>query len=314
MGTFVLKRLAQTAITLLIVSIISFSLIQFIPGDPVYTMLGTEITKEYHDQVYHSMGLDLPLHEQYLNWFTGLFRGDMGYSYYYRKDVSTLIASRLPITLTLGITSSVISIFIGVFFGIITATHRGKMLDTGVTMLANVGVAMPIFWLIAIAIYLFAMKWRLLPSYGFTLPWVNFSKSMRQMVLPVFCMSLGGIASYTRQMRSSMLEVINQDYIRTARSKGLTEGVVLRRHAVKNALIPILTLAGITMRNCIGGSAIVETMFNIVGMGQIMVKSINNCDYQLLQSCLFFMAAITCLCNLFVDLAYGFVDPRARLK
>lgn len=314
MISFLIKRFGQTVVTLLLVSIIAFSLIQFIPGDPVYTMLGTDITPEYHDQIYREMGLDKPLHEQYTNWLLNLLQGDMGYSYYYRKDVNTLIASRLPITMILGIFSSILSIIIGVVFGIITAVKQGKAADTIITLIANIGIAIPIFWLVAIVIYIFAITLRWFPSYGYTLPWVNFGKSIRQMVLPVFCMSLGGIASYTRQMRSSMLEVIKQDYIRTARSKGLREGSIYRRHAVKNALIPILTLAGITLRNCIGGSAIIETMFNIVGMGQIMVMSINNCDYQLLQSSLFFMAAITCICNLLVDIAYAVVDPRIRIN
>ena len=313
MGLFLIRRIGQTLVTLLLVSVIAFSLIQFIPGDPVYTMLGTDISPEYHDQVYHDMGLDKPLSEQYISWLTNLLHGDMGYSYYYRKNVNTLIATRLPITMTLGVTSAVLSIIIGVCLGIVTAVKRGKAADTVITLLANIGIAMPVFWLVALMIYLFAMQLRWLPSYGYTLPWVNFGKSMRQMILPVFCMSLGGIASYTRQMRSSMLEVINQDYIRTARSKGLRDRTIYRKHAVKNALIPILTLAGITLRNCIGGSAIIETMFNIVGMGQIMVMSINNCDYQLLQSSLFFMAAITCICNLLVDIAYAAVDPRVRI-
>lgn len=314
MGRFILKRLWQTLIILLLVSVIAFSLIQFIPGDPVYVMLGESITPEYHDTVYHNMGLDQPLTTQYFNWLKNMLHGDMGYSYHFRKNVNELIASRLPVTLTLGVISAILSIVLGVFFGALTAVKRGKAIDNVLTVLANIGLATPSFWIAVLLVLIFSVKLRWLPPAGFTLPWVNFSKSIRQMVLPVICMSMGGVASYTRQMRSSMLEVINQDYIRTARSKGLPESKVIWRYAIKNSLIPILTMAGNTLRSCIGGSAIIETMFNIVGMGQVMVIAINFCDYQLLQSSLLFMAGITCLCNLIIDIAYAYADPRIRLE
>jgi peptide/nickel transport system permease protein len=314
MGRFLLKRLGQTVIILLLVSVIAFSLIQFLPGDPVSIMLGENITKEYHDQVYESMGLNKPVIVQYFTWLVNMFNGDLGYSYHFNMPVSKVLATRLPITLILGVFSAFISIILGIFFGIITAVKRGKLADSVITILANIGIAAPVFWLSAVVILIFSIKLRWLPSFGYTLPWVDFGKSMQQMVLPVFVMSLGGIASYTRQTRSSMLEVINQDYIRTARSKGLKESVVITRHAVKNGLIPILTLAGITLRGCIGGSPITETLFNIVGMGQVMVIAINYCDYQLLQSSLLLMSAITCICNLIVDIAYAYADPRIRLE
>lgn len=314
MGRFIFKRFLQTVLILLLVSVLAFALIQFIPGDPVYIMLGENISKEYHDTVYKNMGLDKPLIQQYFSWLGKMLRGDMGYSYHFNKNVNELIASRLPVTLILGVVSAVVSIVLGILFGAITAVKRGTLTDTIITVLANIGLATPNFWIAVLLVLVFSIQLKWLPSYGFTLPWVDFGKSIRQMILPVICMSLGGVASYTRQMRSSMLEVIHQDYVRTARSKGLPEGKVLWRYAIKNSLIPILTMAGTTLRGCIGGSAIVETMFNIVGMGQIMVIAINFCDYQLLQSSLLFMAAITCLCNLLVDIAYAYADPRIRLE
>lgn len=314
MGRFIFKRFMQTIFILLLVSVLAFALIQFIPGDPVYIMLGENISKEYHDTVYNKMGLDKPLIQQYFSWLGKMLHGDMGYSYHFNKNVNELIASRLPVTLILGVVSAVVSIVLGILFGAITAVKRGTLTDTVITVLANIGLATPNFWIAVLLVLIFSIQLKWLPSFGFTLPWVDFGKSIRQMILPVICMSLGGVASYTRQMRSSMLEVIHQDYVRTARSKGLPEGKVLWRYAIKNSLIPILTMAGTTLRGCIGGSAIVETMFNIVGMGQIMVIAINFCDYQLLQSGLLFMAAITCLCNLLVDIAYAYADPRIRLE
>ena len=314
MGRFLLKRISQTVIILLIVSVVAFSLIQFLPGDPVTMMLGQNIPKEYHDQVYEAMGLNRPLVVQYFTWLVNMFRGDFGYSYHFNKPVSEVLSSRLPITLILGVLSAFISIVFGIIFGIVTAVKRGKLADTVITLLANIGIAAPAFWVAAVVILVFSIKLHWLPAFGYTLPWVDFGKSVQQSVLPVFVMSLSGTASYTRQTRSSMLEVINQDYIRTARSKGLKESVIIRRHAVKNGLIPILTLAGITLRSSIGGSPITETLFNIVGMGQVMVLAINYCDYQLLQATLLLLSAITCICNLIVDIAYAYADPRIRLE
>ena len=314
MGRFLLKRLLQTVIILIIISILAFSLIHIIPGDPVYAMLGTDITPEYHDQVYHSMGLDLPLEQQYFRWTSNFIKGQMGYSYHFKEDVSSLVARRLPPTLILGIASAIFSVILGLLFGIITAVRRGKPIDSVLTVLANIGIATPIFWLAVLLVFIFSIKLRVLPAWGFTLPWVDFAKSMKQMLMPVLCMSVGGIASYTRQTRSSMLEVIGQDYIRTARSKGLKEAKVIKGHAVKNALIPILTLIGLTLRNSIGGSAIIERVFNISGMGSVMVEALSARDYIALQSGIVFLALITCICNLLVDIAYAYADPRIRLE
>ncbi len=314
MGRFLLKRLLQTVIILIIISIMAFALIHIIPGDPVYAMLGTDISPDYHDQVYHSMGLDLPLVQQYFRWTGNFLKGQMGYSYHFKEDVSSLVARRLPPTLILGIASAVFSVVLGLLFGIITAVRRGKPIDSVLTVLANIGIATPIFWLAVLLVFIFSIKLRLLPAWGFTLPWVDLGKSLKQMLMPVLCMSVGGIASYTRQTRSSMLEVISQDYIRTARSKGLKESKIISGHAVKNALIPILTLIGLTLRNSIGGSAIIERVFNITGMGSVMVEALAARDYIALQSGIVFLALITCICNLLVDIAYAYADPRIRLE
>ena len=314
MGRFLLKRFFQTVIILIVISVLAFSLVHMVPGDPVYQMLGTDISLEYHDQVYHSMGLDLPLGQQYVNWISNFFKGQMGYSYHFKQDVSEIISVRLPVTVILGVTSAIVSVILGLLFGIITAVKRGKPIDSVLTVLANIGIATPIFWLAVLLIFVFSVKLRLLPTSGYTLPWVDLGKSLKQSLLPVICMSVGGIASYTRQTRSSMLDVINQDYIRTARSKGLEEKKVIAGHAIKNALIPILTLIGLTLRNCIGGSSIIETVFNIKGLGSVMVTALNSRDYITLQSGIMFLALITCICNLLVDIAYAYADPRIRLE
>lgn len=314
MGRYIIKRLFETVIILLIIAVIAFSIIHLIPGDPIYSMLGTDITQEYHDQVAHEMGLDRPLLSQFFFWLGNFCKGELGYSYYYKQPVATVVANRLPITLYLGLISAVLSVILGILSGVITAVKRGKLADSILTVLANIGIAMPSFWLAVLLIWFFGLKLKILPTHSFVLPWVDLKLSLKQGILPVICMSVGGIASYTRQTRSSMLEVIGQDYIRTARSKGLGEGRIVRRHAIKNALIPVLTLIGMTLRGCIGGSAIIETVFNINGLGRVMVAALTNRDYTTLQTGLVLLALITCLCNLAVDIAYAYVDPRIRLK
>jgi len=314
MGRYILKRLFETVIILLIISVIAFAIIHLIPGDPVYVMLGTDISQEFHDQVYHEMGLDRSLLGQYFYWLGNFVTGDFGHSYYFKQDVSEVVAIRLPVTLYLGLISAVLSVIIGIFCGVVTAVKRGTFTDNVLTVLANIGIAMPSFWLAMLLIWLFGIKLKILPTHDFVMPSVDLALSLKQMVMPVICMSVGGIASYTRQTRSSMLEVISQDYIRTARSKGLAEKRIIWKHAIKNALIPVLTLIGMTLRACIGGSAIVETIFNINGLGRVMVVALNNRDYTTLQTGLVLLALITCLCNLAVDIAYAYVDPRIRLK
>ncbi len=314
MGRYIVKRLLETLVILFIISIIAFAIIHLIPGDPVYIMLGTDVNQEFHDQVYREMGLDRPLVDQYFYWLGRFLTGNFGHSYYFKQEVAQVVADRLPITLYLGVFSAVFSVIIGIICGVITAVKRGTWLDNIITVLANIGIAMPSFWLAMLLIWLFGIKLRILPTHDFVMPSVNLKLSLQQMVMPVICMSVGGIASYTRQTRSSMLEVIGQDYIRTARSKGLTESRIIGKHAIKNALIPVLTLIGMTLRGCIGGSAIIETIFNINGLGRVMVVALNNRDYTTLQTGLVLLALITCLCNLAVDIAYAYVDPRIRLK
>ena len=237
MGRYIVKRLLETLVILFIISIIAFAIIHLIPGDPVYIMLGTDINQEFHDQVYREMGLDRPLVDQYFYWLGRFLTGNFGHSYYFKQEVSQVVAARLPITLYLGVFSSVFSVVIGIFCGVITAVKRGTWLDNIITVLANIGIAMPSFWLAMLLIWLFGIKLRILPTHDFVMPSVNLKLSLQQMVMPVICMSVGGVASYTRQTRSSMLEVIGQDYIRTARSKGLTESRIINKHAIKNALI-----------------------------------------------------------------------------
>ncbi|MBS5062176.1 MAG: ABC transporter permease [Hungatella hathewayi] len=314
MAKYILKRFGQMVLVLVIISIFAFSLVHMVPGDPVYTMLGTDITQERHDQVWIEMGLHQPLIQQYISWVGNVLTGNFGYSYTYRSSVMELLSNKLPITLYLGIAAAIISIILGVGLGIVAAINRAKWQDNLLTVLANLGMASPKFWLGIILVYLFSIKLGVANAYGFEYPWVDFTKSMRTTILPILCMSVSGFSSYIRQTRSSMLEVVSQDYVRTARSKGLKESTIIRKHELKNAMIPILTLISITLRNVIAGSAVIESVFNINGMGYLMAKAIQMRDFQVVQTILLLMGVFTCLCNLVIDIAYSYIDPRVKLQ
>lgn len=314
MTRYIVKRLIQSVIVIFIVSVFTFLLTYMIPGDPVYAMLGGDITREQYEIAYKEMGLDKPMHIRYINWLSNILRGNFGMSYKYRMPVIDLIKARLPVTMYLGTLSIIISTAVGVILGILAATKRGKAIDTVITLLANLGAVMPLFWLAVLGMSLFAMHLKWLPSYGFTFPTENFSMSIKQTILPLFALSVGAISGTTRQMRSSMLEVIRQDYIRTARAKGLKESQVITKHALKNALIPIVTLTGMSFRNVVSGSTSVEIIFSIAGTGQLLVNSVLSKDVATTQACILLVAVVVSIANLIVDISYGYIDPRIRLQ
>jgi len=313
MGKFILKRTGQTLIVLLIVSIFIFLLVSFLPGDPVYAMLGGEITTETYNRWYFQLGLDKPLVVRYFYWLSKAVVGDFGISASQHKAVSEVLAQRVPITLYLSFFSFILSVPLGILLGIIAAVNRGKKIDGILTTFANVCSCLPQFFLSVLFLYLFSIKLHALPSFGFTWPWVDFVKSFRQALMPILCLTIGGIASICRQTRSSMLEVIGQDYIRTARSKGLSQKKIIYIHAMKNALIPVITLMGLRLGGLIGGSMFVESVFNIPGMGMLLVTAIKAQDIPLIQACVLLIAVVACVVNIITDIVYAAVDPRIKI-
>lgn len=314
MGRYVLKRLGQTAIVLLILSFIVFMMVSMLPGDPIYAMLGGEISQETYQRWYHALNLDKPVIIRYLLWLWDAVRLNLGTSASYHKPVVDVLAERIPTTLYFSFLSFFISIPFGVILGILSAVYRGKKIDTAVTMTANITCCLPQFWLSVLFLYVFSMKLGWLPSFGFTSPFVDFSKSVQQTIMPLTCLTLGGIASITRQTRSSMLEVIRYDYVRTARSKGLPEKKVIFVHALKNALIPVITLMGLRLGMLIGGSMFVEAVFNIPGVGMLFVTSIQAQDIPLIQACVLMIALVSSVVNVITDIIYAVVDPRIRIE
>jgi peptide/nickel transport system permease protein len=249
---------------------------------------------------------------QYIDWMAGIFRGDFGVSITQRRSPLKLIASAVPITLNLSLLAFIISLVIGIPAGVICAIRRGTWIDTIVTVLANMGITIPIFWLGTMLIYLFSLQFHWLPVQGYTSPFTDLVKNIRQITMPVFCLAIFPISSITRQTRSSMLEVMRQDYIRTAWSKGLKERLVVMRHALKNGLIPVVTLSGMGLSIILGGSVLIETVFNIQGVGQTLVNAVFAHDYPVVQGFIFFIAIGVLFVNFVVDISYGWLDPRIR--
>ncbi|PNV60463.1 peptide ABC transporter [Clostridium sp. chh4-2] len=314
MGHYIVKRVGQMAVILLLISIFVFLLMSFIPGDPVYAMMGEEVSQEEYDRVYHELELDKPVMVRYVSWLTKAFRGNLGQSTQFHKPTVDVLSERVPVTLYLSFIAFIISVPLGILFGVISAVFRGKAADNVVTLLANITACLPQFWIGVLVMYVFSLKLGWLPSYGFTFPWDDFSASMRQTAMPLFCLALGGIATTTRQTRSSMLEVIRQDYVRTARSKGLTEKKVIFVHALKNGLIPVITILGMRLGAMLGGSMFVESVFSIPGMGSLFVKAITSRDMPVVQACVLITAVVACAVNLLTDILYAVVDPRIRVE
>ena len=313
---YIIRRIEMGVIIIFLVTVMVFLFIRLLPGDPLTIYLNkTDMQQLTEEQIYElrvKFGLEKTLPLQYIEWMGGIFTGDFGQSIFYNADVALLIRERMPITLYLGALAFILSGVLGISFGVICALRRGTWIDTVVTLLANIGVTMPSFWVGIILIYLLAVKAGWLPVSGFTSPFDDFWLSMKKIIMPVICLSLFSIASLTRLTRSSMLEVIQQDYIRTAWSKGLKERLIISRHTIKNAMIPVVTIVGLQVAFIFGGSVLIESVFNINGIGRLMTQAVQNQDYLIVQAGTLIIAVMVVLSNLVVDISYGWFDPRIR--
>jgi peptide/nickel transport system permease protein len=318
MTGYILRRLIQLVLIVWFITVIVFFIMRALPGDPVLVYVGRDVivsaSPEQIEALRHEFGLDQPIVVQYINWLGNVLHGDLGRSVMYRTSVSSEIARALPKTLYLGSIAFVLSIILGIPLGVIAAVRRGKWIDTVATLIANVGVCAPVFWVGIIMILLLGFHLRWLPIQGFVAPNENLGESLSYIVMPVICLIIHPMASVARQTRSAMLEVIRQDYIRTAWAKGLTERSIIIKHAAKNSLIPVLTVIGLNIRNIFGGQVLVETVFNIPGMGRLSVDGLFSQDYAIVQGVILIIAMVVVLSNLFVDLAYGWIDPRIRYE
>jgi peptide/nickel transport system permease protein len=314
--TYIIRRLFLGLITIILITIMVFMVMRLLPGDPLIMYLSQsdigQIPPEQMEALKHKFGLDKILPMQYVVWIGNVIRGDFGLSIFYNSSVGDLIKERLPITMHLGAASFILGNLLGISAGVVCALRRGKWIDTFITLLANIGITIPAFWAGVLLIYFLSLQLKWLPTTGYTSPFTDFWMSTKQIIMPVFCMSLFTIAAQCRQARSCMLEVIHQDYIRTAWAKGLRERMIIFRHAIKNALIPVITVMGLQVGIIIGGSVLIETIFNISGVGRLMTTSLLQHDFMVVQAIVLFMATMVVLANLAVDISYGWFDPRIR--
>jgi peptide/nickel transport system permease protein len=316
MTTYIIRRLIMAIIVLLLVTTIVFFAMRLLPGDPIRMLVAqsqeVNFTEEQVELLRQQHGLDRSLIIQYFDWLADVARGDLGRSVFTNAPVVDQIKQRVPVTFHLGILAFIISIILGVPAGIISAVRRGTWVDTAVTTLANLGITVPQFWLGVILMLVFGLWAGWLPIFGYTSPFDDFWMSTKQLIMPVICLAIFPIAGNARQTRSAMLEVMHQDYIRTAWAKGLRERAIIVKHAMKNGLIPVVTLLGAGISQILGGSVFVETVFAVPGMGRLAVTSVTSQDYPYVQAIVLIIATVTLLSNLAVDLFYGWLDPRIR--
>jgi len=322
MTRYLAKRIFLLFPMILGITLITFSVIHLAPGEPVEMQMAMnpKVGKEARERLKQFYGLDRPLHEQYFDWVGKLVRLDLGRSFSSdNRPVIDKIKERLPVTISLNLIALVLEFGLAIPIGIMAAVHRDTLIDKGITVFVFLGFAVPTFWLALLLMYLFGVKLNWLPVSGLhSLGSENYGTvsylwdMARHLIMPVMVASFGSLAGLSRYMRSSMLNVINQDYITTARAKGLSERVVIYKHALRNALLPLITLAGFSIPGLIGGSVIFETIFSIPGMGQLFFQGVMSRDYPVVMGILVIGAFLTLLGNLVADLCYAVADPRIR--
>lgn len=318
MTAYIIRRVIIGFIVLLFVTMIVFLFVRLLPGDPLivymtsFDIAAQTIEEEQYQYLLAKFGLDKPIPVQYINWLGRIFRGDMGQSIKLQEDVTTLMAERMPRTAYIGAISMIIGTGLGIIFGIIVALRRGTWTDNIITLLANIGITIPQFWLGVLLMYFLSYKLGWLPTSGWTNPLDDFWMSTKQIIMPVICLSVGGMAGMCRLTRSCMLEVMRQDYVRTAWAKGLRERLIVFRHQIRNAVIPIVTVLGGTLGAILGGSIIIENVFAIPGMGRLMTSGVFDQDYQIVQAGVLLFGGIVIFSNLLVDIAWAWIDPRIR--
>ena len=312
MTGIILRRLLSALPVLLIVSLITFAMIHLIPGDPAAAIAGLSATPDQIANIRHDLGLDQPLATQFVRWYANLLHGDLGRSLLLGQPVLQATLYRLPVTIGLSLYALVITLVIGLVAGVLAALRQNTWVDQAAMMFAMIGISLPNFYLGLLMIILFAVDLGWLPSGGYVPLWDNPLGWLAGMTMPAVSLALLLAGLLARITRSTMLEVLRQDYIRTARAKGLPRRLVVVKHALANALIPIVTVIGIIVSLLISGSVVTETLFSIPGVGQLLTQAVLNRDYPMVQGGLLIVTALLVLVNIGVDVIYAFLDPRVR--
>ena len=306
------KRLVQLVPTLFFVSVLIFLLQQLLPGDPALVMAGEEKDPEVIEQIRRQYRLDQPLPIQYLYWIKGVFTGDLGESMRLKEPVLTLIAQKLPVTLQLATMAMIIALVIGVSAGVISAVKKDTVWDYAVNIFSLWGISTPNFWLGIMFIFLFAVQLGWLPASGYVSPFVDWRQSLATTIMPAFVLGNSIAGVIMRHTRSAMLQALQSDYVRTARAKGLDERVVVLKHAMRNALTPIITLGALEFGTLLSGAVLTEQIFTIPGFGKLIVDAVFNRDYAVVQGVVLITATTYILLNLLADLGYILANPRLR--
>ncbi len=307
---YILRRLLQLIPTLFLVSVVVFLMVRIIPGDPITLLYGVSEGAGASEETIEAMreyyGLNDPLIVQYLRWIAGIFHGDLGTSIITHKTIATELANRYQYTIILAFGGTIIGSLLGVIAGIIAATFHNKAGDNIVMVISMIAVSVPSFFLAMLLMLYFCLHLRVLPSLGMT--------TWKHAILPIVTLGLGAIGMISRTTRSSMLDVINQDYTRTAKAYGISKTKIITMYAFKNAFIPVLTAIGLRFGSLLAGATMVETIFNIPGIGTFLVSSVNGRDYPAIQSTVLILSCSFVVVNTIVDILYGFVDPRVKIK
>ena len=312
MWLFILRRVASTVPVMLIVAVVIFAMLRLTPGDPAVVIAGDQATAEQIARIRASLGLDLPIHEQFVTWIVHILQGDLGTSIFTNMPVSTLIGQRLEPTLMLTLTTVIFSVSVAVPLGVWAAWRAGSWTDRLIMMFSVLGFSFPVFVLGYLLIYQFGLTLKWLPTQGYKSPFTDPLGFARTIVMPTITLGMIYIALVTRITRASVLEVLGEDYIRTARAKGQVERKVLFRHALKNAAVPIATIIGIGIALLIGGAVVTETVFNIPGLGRLVVDAILRRDYPIIQGLILVFSFTYIIINMLIDIAYTMLDPRIR--
>jgi peptide/nickel transport system permease protein len=313
MQTYIIRRLLQLLPTLFTASILIFLIITLSPGDPAAMRLGPEATPEQVQQERERLGLGASLPVRYAIWLGDVFTLNLGHSLYTNRPVTQLIGESFPKTVQLSLTALFVSLVIGLPLGILAALQRDRVPDSLITGFTSLGLAVPSFWLGILLILLLSVRARWLPPSGAGPADLGFPANFRFLIMPVMTIAISNLAVFSRFMRSALIDVLSEDFVRTARAKGLTERAVILGHAMKNALIPIVTIVGIQFGTLLGGAVVTESVFAYPGIGRLTVTAILNRDYPVVQATLMLVVLIFLLANTVVDLLYGYLDPRVRM-
>jgi peptide/nickel transport system permease protein len=316
MLAFLVKRAGLALLSLLGVIVLVFAMVRLVPGDVVTNLIGIDgsVTPERRVELRRLFGLDLPLHEQFGTWFGGLLRGDLGTSLRTDRRVAEDLALRFPVTVQLALMALAIALVVAVPLGVVAAVQRGKWPDTFASLFALLGIAAPSFWIAILLILFFSLQLRLFPPTGFVPFNENPIENLRVMFLPALALGFSLAAATTRIVRSSLLEVLSLDYIRTGRAKGVGERVLVYRHAMRNALIPVVTVIGLQVGTLLGGTVIIEQIFGLPGIGRFALEGINLRDYPVVQGTVLLVAGAFVFVNVLVDALYALIDPRVRFE